>query len=156
MKQYYKSHFGIKHLCGMIVMYMIAIRKDVSRKAAVWGMNHKNISMMVTWEIIFTGEKKYSVCLLTHIVRPQTTNQSLLTTLYGKGLYGAWLCVSWLLVRGTWVLFPVVLHETCGSKITSFISCQPDFTVLKNMSSGEEYPQPSWCSGLLFAFWPLD
>lgn len=109
---------------------LLAIRKEnVLRKAAVWGVNHENTSVMVTMRNHFNRwKKKESVGLFRHIVWPQKTSQSLLTTLYSKWLYGAWLCVSWILVWGTWILFPVALHETCGSKITSFISCQPDFT----------------------------
>lgn len=143
---------------------LLSIRKENAlRKAAIWGVNHENTSMMVTMRNNFTSEK-IKVCRLfcgsnnmfTHIVWPQKTSQSFLTTLYSKWLYDAWLCVSWLLAWGAWILFPVVLHET-WEKDYIFHKLPTWFQkVLKNMSSGEEYPQPSWCSGLLFAFWPLD
>lgn len=137
---------------------LLAIRKEnVLRKAAVWGVSHENTSVMVTMRNHFNRwKKKESVGLFRHIVWPQKTSQSLLTTLYSKWLYGAWLCVSWILVWGTWILFPVALHETWEQDCIFHKLPTWFHRVLKNMSSGEEYPQPSWCSGLLFAFWPLD
>lgn len=113
----------------MIAKYMQTIRKqNVSGEVASWRTNCKNTYMMVMMRNKFTGEQNYNLYSLTHIIWPQITRQILLTTLYSKWLYDTWLCVSWVLVWETWVLFPVIFHETCGSKITSFISCQPDFT----------------------------
>lgn len=94
-KRYYISHFAIKHLCRMIAMFMLTIRKqNVSGKVASRRTNCKNTSKIVMTRNNFTGEQNYNLRSLTHIIWPQITSQILLTTLYTDYMTLDYVCLE--------------------------------------------------------------